>query len=260
MSIGEFPPPEGSHFAIIGKPNVGSLIGSAFAVNDAQAWREPANNDDVPASQTVDEARRMGLSPYYYTHPPTNAPSPATSSSSNSNPAHTPGSYQDVNSAPPTGMSFELPLRTEDLGRVPFHHGFSSPFINGVPQQQPQLSSHMQPQPQMYYPNPHQHEQLATATIPLSNSGIGGSTPQVASNGNGFGPAAYEMSLAEYSELLTAMSASAPPPPDANGPQMHPQALQQSMVAGGGNADTDVSMMFEDNMAEVWSSAPASLE
>ncbi|EJF60413.1 hypothetical protein DICSQDRAFT_137505 [Dichomitus squalens LYAD-421 SS1] len=257
ISIGEFPPPGGSHFTAVGKPDIGNLIGTIFANDAVQAPRDTKIRANAPALHKADDARRTGLSPYYYSKPPITATSPATSSPSNSAP--TLASNPATNSAAPMDMSFELPLRTEDLGRVPFHYGFSSPFANGTSHEL-QLPSYVQQQPLTYYPDPHQHEQLASATIPLSDGGIGGSVQQIPLNGNNSGPATFEMSLAEYSQLLAAMSVSAPSPPETNGQQMYPQGLQQSTATAGSNADTDVSMMFEDNMAEVWSSAPASLE
>ncbi|KAI1791322.1 fungal-specific transcription factor domain-containing protein [Ganoderma leucocontextum] len=232
ISVGELPQPGGSHFTSLGKPTIGTLIGAAFARDAANDSWGPIVRADASAPEPADDPRKDGLSPYYYSNPQTNGTSPGTSSSSNS--SRMPAPYDTANGDFPMDLSFALPLHTEDLGRIPFHHGFSSQFSAGAPapQQQPHFAAQMQ----------QQQQQQTEGMI-----------------GNAFGPVSSEMSLADYSQLLAAMSLPNPAPLGSNIQQIQPQPLEQPAAAGTG-ADTDVSMMFEDNMVEMWSSAPTSLE
>ena len=280
ISIGELPQPGGSHFTSTGRPTIGTLIGAAFARDAARENWGPIVRGDGSASQEADDLRKDGFSPCYYTHGQTTDSSPAPSSSSNS--SQVPATYDAVNgndngnsnSNFPMDFSFELPVHTADLGRVPFHHGFSSHFdprysISQQQQQQPPFPAQIQQQQQQtFYPDPLQQQNLASTSLPLplSNGVLGGDGINI----NSFGPFASELSLADYQQLLAAMSvptaAPSAPGPSAQQiqpqPQPQPQPLEQEQaaaVAGMASADADVSMMFEDNMVEMWSAAPTSL-
>ena len=135
-------------------------------------------------------------------------------------------------------------------------------------QQSPFPSQMQQQQQQTFYSDPLQQQGLASTSLPLSlsNGVLGGEGMNV----NAFGPFASELSLADYQQLLAAMSVptAAPSGPGPSTqqiqpqPQPQPQPLEQEQaaaVAGMASADADVSMMFEDNMVEMWSAAPTSL-
>ncbi|KAM5543320.1 hypothetical protein V8D89_003194 [Ganoderma adspersum] len=276
ISIGELPQPGGSHFTSTGRPTIGTLIGAAFARDAAREnWGPIVRADASTSQQPADDPRKDGFSPYYYINTQTTSASPATSSSSNS--SQIPATYEATNGDSngngngnfPMDFSFELPVHTADLGRVPFHHGFSSHFDPrysvSQQQQQPPLPSQMQQQ-QTFYSDPLQQQNLVSASLPLSlsNGGLGSEGMDV----SGFGPLASELSLADYQQLLAAMSVptAAPSGPGPSTqqrvqPQPQPQPLEQEQaaVAGMASADADVSMMFEDNMVEMWSAAPTSL-
>ncbi|PIL33896.1 transcription factor [Ganoderma sinense ZZ0214-1] len=279
ISIGELPQPGGSHFTSTGKPTIGTLVVAAFARDAArESWVGPIVRGDAPTSQPAEDPRKDGFSPLYYTNGQANATSPAASSSSSSSqmPAtfDATNGHSNGNGGFPMDFSFELPVHTADLGRVPFHHGFSSHFdprysISQQHQhQQPQalFSSPIQGQPQQqqtYFSDLLQQDTLASTSVPMSlpNGGFGGEAMTM--NGDGFGHLPSELSLADYQQFLAAMSmpTTAPAGLGSNAPQIQPQPLeqQQAVAAGMAGADADVSMMFEDHMVEMWSSAPASL-
>ena len=208
-----------------------------------------------------DDLRKDGLSQFYYSNLPTTTASQSLAASSFSTPSRMPAMTDNPangnsNGNSPFDFSFELPVHTADLGRVPFHHGFSSHFDPrysfSQPQQQSSLASQMlQQQPTFYSGLPQQH-----ASIPMSLSNGGPSGEGM--NGDVFGSLTSEMSLADYDQLLAAMSIPTAVPTGSNAQQ----ALEQPTVMGAAGtmaADADVSMMFEDNMVEMWSSAPTSL-
>ncbi len=224
----------------------------------------PIVRTDASAPPPADDPRKDGLSPYYYPNLQAAAatPSPAVSSSSNS--SQMPAAYDTVNGSFPMDFSSELPVHTADLGRVPFHHGFSSHFDPrySISQQHSLFPSEMQQQQQQtYYSDPLQQPGLASASIPPSLSNVNGGLGGDGMNWNSFGPFPSEMSLADYDQLLAAMAVpTAAPAGSSSAPQVEPQTQEQPAVAAGTTgADADVSMMFEDNMVEMWSSAPTSL-
>nr|QDK64611.1 cellulolytic transcriptional activator 2 [Ganoderma lucidum] len=260
ISIGELPQPGGSHFTSIGKPSIGTLISAALArdaANESCQWgpmvRADASESTPQPPPADDDLRKDGLSPYYYSNLQTTGMTSSSAASSSSTSSRMPAttynpSNGNGNDNFPMDFSFELPVYTADLGRVPFHHGFSSHHDSRYAvsqQQQPLLPSQMQQQ-QTFYSGFLQ--QGASIPMSLSNGGLGGE--------GAFGSLTSEMSLADYDQLLAAMSMPTTAP---TGPSPQHPLEQPTATAGMTAADADVSMMFEDNMVEMWSSAPTSL-
>ena len=247
----------------MGKPTLGTLVTSVLARDgDRENWGiiERADASGSAPQPGDDDLRKGGLSPYYYSNLQTTrtTSSPAVSSSltfscmtaTTNNPI-----TSNSNGNFPIDFSFELPVHTADLGRVPFHHGFSSHFDARYAVSQQQSFFLSQTQQQTFYPNPLQPNGLDPAPIALSlhNDLLSGGDM----NGAALGPFTSELSLADYDQLLAAMSVPTTAPPGPN-----TQPLEQPTAAAGATAtaaDADVSMMFEDNMVEMWSSAPTSL-
>ncbi|KAI0719057.1 fungal-specific transcription factor domain-containing protein [Cerioporus squamosus] len=231
ISIGEFAPPGSSAFPSGGQPDVGSLLSVVFARDAAQPGGLPSSLVPLPRSEQAQADEPM-LSPLY-------------------NPG-APASWlcrSNTFTNPPSA----LPVHTEELGRLPFHHGFSSLLAavngNGTPQRQrtqpPDIFAGIQP---------------AAGPSTLAPAGR---LPDAAMDTEGFNVNApgFPMRVTDYSELLSALSAPSPPQ------QQHsPQYVGGTPSPMSMNGDSDVAMLsaenmaFADNMMEMWSTAPASFE
>ncbi|KAI0779911.1 fungal-specific transcription factor domain-containing protein [Fomes fomentarius] len=241
MSIGEFPGPGQSAFTNAGTADVGTIISAMFARDAAHinAGQSPSSSTDQRS------APPSSLSPLY---PP------------NSVGTVPPGPQQGVVGQTGDFMdtSFTLPLHTEELGRLPFHHGFSTPF-----QQTPQTDA------------------AAPAFLELFTDRLGTSIPQgipqgvpleeqvnidAAPGSAGTLPFDFPMHLTEDSELLSAL-ANGGPATSAHAQQPQNAVSPNAQVECSGSngfmmQDVDISaenLAFADNMMEMWSTVPTSL-
>ncbi len=147
-----------------------------------------------------------------------------------------------------TNHSFSLPIHTNELGRVPFHHGFS-PFL--APQQQ-------SPQPLDIGGLPAGPGMLPRAgplqNAPMDTDGFDVDSP------------VFSMGATDLQELLASLSA--PSLPSAQQPQHpgQPQQANDAPYSASTSDDVDVTMIsaentaFADSMMEMWSTAPTSFE
>ena len=231
ISIGEFAPPGASAFPSAVQPDVGSLLSVVFAKDAAEPGGLPHSMVPFPPQDPLRADEPM-LSPLY------NPGAPASRAEATAVQAQ--AGYTNLNTAP-THSSFSLPVHTEELGRLPFHHGFSSLLTatngNVTPQQQgpqpPNIFAGIQPGAG---PSTYQHD----ATMDTDGFNV---------NAPGF-----PMRVTDYSELLTALAAPSPPQQ-----QPSPQHVSGAPSPLSMNGDTDVAM-FTDNMMEMWSTAPTSFE
>ena len=195
-----------------------------------------SSNVRAQASTDDSDALGFGLASFY---PTSSGPSHAGASAINHD------IFMDT--------SFTLPLHTEELGRLPFHHGFSA-------EQHALEQAYMQDLAQMQ-----QQQQQPVSTLPQTR--LEAQEP------------GYFLRMTDYSELLSALSVPVPPnlageaPASGSAPAAH---AQMGVVGAGGHAIDmgmgmqmqmpDVAMMstenlaFADNMMEMWSAAPTSLE
>lgn len=151
--------------------------------------------------------------------------------------------------------SFTLPLHTEELGRLPFHHGFSSPF-----QQTPQTDASAPAFLELF--TDRQGTSIAPGVQLEEQVDI-----DAALGSAGTLPFDFPMHLTEDSELLSAlatgglaMSANAQQPQNAVSPNAQ---VEYSGSNGYMMQDVDISaenLAFADNMMEMWSTIPTSLE
>ncbi|KAI0666613.1 fungal-specific transcription factor domain-containing protein [Trametes maxima] len=155
--------------------------------------------------------------------------------------------------------SFDLPVHTEDLGRVPFHHGFS-PFLN----------------PAQGF-NAQQQAILGAATAPggLSTQQVPQGLPHVDMSLNGMGEAPYfdpAFFGNPYVETQTVQQTSSDSPGSAiqfsqQAPQAEGVQPAQSPSAAGDCGDlgtslpplTQEDLALADDTLELWSAAPISM-
>ncbi|RPD54024.1 hypothetical protein L227DRAFT_512443 [Lentinus tigrinus ALCF2SS1-6] len=235
ISIGELALPGASAFPSAAQPDVGSLLSVAFARDAADPGGLPTSLA-LPPSQQLQSEGSMFSPLYNPGAPASRAEATATQAQAN---------YANSSNNP----TFSLPVHTEELGRLPFHHGFSSLLaaVNGneTPQQHvpqpPNIFSGLQP-----VPGPSalpQDAPMDTETLNVNAPG-------------------FPMRVTDYSELLTALTAPSPPSAQQHSPQHISNAPSPLSV----NGDTDVTMMsaenmaFADNMMKMWSTAPTSFE
>ncbi|KAI0360889.1 hypothetical protein OH77DRAFT_1393127 [Trametes cingulata] len=172
--------------------------------------------------------------------------------SSNLGSSSTPEMGSEPWSEPSTASSptsFELPISTEDLGRVPFTHGFS-PFFNDAFAQKPQQS----------VPQEVQNQSFAqfSGQVPWSGPGPGAFDAASAFEGGA--------ATASYNDMYAAMAAM----PQSAGqsaaflPQSSSTMNPPLGDMGGANGElptlTEEDLALADNTLDVWSSAPATLE
>ncbi|KAI0755124.1 fungal-specific transcription factor domain-containing protein [Daedaleopsis nitida] len=266
MSAGEFPMPGESQFTGTTRPNFGTIASVAFAKDAVQsgfANAQPAQSSSQNASsssggQTTSHQSAdgmQGVSTLY--------------SSTERLPNMVQPSYTTQTDDMFTEPTFTLPLYTQELGRLPFHHGFhsSQPFPDAAyGSQQQQLGAGSQagaahPAGMSMSPGP-----------PADDYTVLMNTPS------------FPMHIASYRELLFALSMTTSSPgthtPSAhtqmhstNGemgmpqPQTVPMTVAMEQNENSALQDMDVSMSmsaedlaFADNMMEMWATAPISLE
>ncbi|KAI0697711.1 fungal-specific transcription factor domain-containing protein [Cerioporus squamosus] len=145
--------------------------------------------------------------------------------------------------------SFSLPVHTEELGRLPFHHGFSS-FL--LPQQQSSQSLDLFGDLQ---------SAAGPSTLPQTESLQGAPIDTAGFDVNTSG---FPTRAADLSALLSALSA--PSPSSAQESQYPPQQADGAPYQMSMSGDMDVDMTsaeniaFADSMLEMWSTAPTSFE
>ncbi|TFK84862.1 hypothetical protein K466DRAFT_495789 [Polyporus arcularius HHB13444] len=237
ISIGEFAPPDASAFPSAGQTDVGSLLSVVFAKDAAHPGGLPSSLAPMAPSEQAQADEPM-LSPLYNPGAPASRAEATQAYITNRNTFSNP---------PPA-----LPVHTKELGRLPFHHGFSSLLSavngNGTPQQRrpqpPDIFAGMQPTA-----GPSTFPQTGLPDAPMDTESFNVNAP------------GFPMRVTDYSELLSALSAPSPPQ------QQHsPQYVGNTPSPMSMNGDADVAMLsaenmaFADNMMEMWSTAPTSFE
>ncbi|KAI0373472.1 hypothetical protein BV20DRAFT_962633 [Pilatotrama ljubarskyi] len=168
--------------------------------------------------------------------------------STNPGESYTPEASDPSNASSP--MSFELPISTEDLGRVPFTHGFS-PFFDPELAQKRQAAQQQAPNPTFAQIS----EQIPWDVLNAGASGI--APPYQGDLGSGMyhegfssldavqRPAARESAFGFQPAQLSTMNA---PAQDLGGAGRQLPTL------------TEEDLALADNTLDMWSSAPTSLE
>lgn len=274
MSLGEFSLPEESQFTSAARPDLGALVSGIIVRDTAEtafAHAPPPQHPQQASSSSRGDSQRL-------------AHAQAHSNAGVGGMLGMASLYTSTDRLPNAALlaheqsgdvymdqSFTLPVRTQDLGRLPFHHGFHT--FDGFVDATSVFDSQQQ-----------QQQHGVAAIVPPMVQGM-----DMNMSADGF------TMFANYGELLSALAMATPspvsdansPPPDAQGHtqgsdmQAQAQALgsqvqaRDASIAMGPGPDgnfmfpdmsTDMPMdlsaenlTFADNMMEMWSTAPVSL-
>ncbi|TFK88610.1 hypothetical protein K466DRAFT_488593 [Polyporus arcularius HHB13444] len=232
ISIGESAPPKPAGTLSTGSPVVGYSLKTGFAKDTSQPGGLPSSLSPIPLADPA-QAEGSVSSPFY--NPVARAEAPQAQAG-----------YADRDMF--TNHSFSLPIHTDELGRVPFHHGFST-FL--APQQQS--------------PQPLDNGGLPAGPGTLPQAGPLQSAP-MDTDGFDVDSPVFSMGATDLQELLASLSA--PSLPSAQQPQQsgQPQQANGTPYSASTSDDIDVTMIsaentaFADSMMEMWSTAPTSFE
>ena len=163
----------------------------------------------------------------------TNTLAPTDTSLSSPDPSSNP--RQDITMGSDALQSFSLPVRTEELGRIPFNYGFSPSCFDATYPQNSQAAFGTIAGPSSYPPL---SGQLTTACQSLTFERAGYTQP---STGESF--SMFDFSQASQNHAIA--------PPD--------QGQRQTFGAGVPELTVD-DLALAGNALEMWSTAPASME
>ncbi|CDO74319.1 hypothetical protein BN946_scf184449.g4 [Trametes cinnabarina] len=161
--------------------------------------------------------------------------------------------------------SFDLPVHTEDLGRIPFEHGFSpSLFAPGPDAGMHAQQTQSQPQTQAQLPGGGPSymqtfpENMDAASLPQTSAFVGGGGGAGFDNHNSF-PQLAQASLFDFSQVLQQQQPSLDTYVRQQQQQQQPAGpdLGEAATMGMPGFSMDV---LADNTLEMWSSAPTSMD